>query len=137
MSFIEIQMRFHEGQAVIPNCVNCLAVNRTIVLPDPKGPTIDGIDASAAPMRATLESLRLTVYLIENWEFYHARAGEVHCGINAMRRVKTLSWWETDPALSKRPWRWSALPIPAAQKSRCALKTVTAIILLPSKSPPW
>jgi protein-arginine deiminase len=86
--FITIPALFREGQAVIPNCVNCLVVNNHVILPEPKGPVVDGRDAFAAPIRVAFEALGLSVHFIDNWEPYHVRAGEVHCGTNAVRRVR-------------------------------------------------
>ena len=51
--------------------------------------SIEHDDAFAAPMRAAFESLGPTVNFVDNWKSYQVRAGEVHCGTNAIRRVET------------------------------------------------
>ncbi len=73
--------------AVIPNMVNGVTVNGPYILPDPHGPIVDGVDVFAAPVQRALSALGLIVHIVDDWEPYHVRAGELHCGTNALRRV--------------------------------------------------
>ena len=99
--FIEIPALFRDGVAVFPNCVNCLVVNRTVIVPDPRGPLVDGEDVFAASIRESLTQLGLIVHFIDIWEPYHVRRGEIHCGTNAVRWVGTRPWWEIGWVCSK------------------------------------
>jgi protein-arginine deiminase len=77
---LELPALFRDGLPIIPNPVNCLVVNNTIFLPDPCFAPL------AEAMQKPLEALGLTVHLIDIWEPYHTRSGEIHCGTNAIRR---------------------------------------------------
>ena len=93
--FIEIPVLFKDGVAVIPNCVNGLICNGHVILPDPLGPRVNGEDAFAMAVRAPLESIGVEVHFVDIWEPYHAGAGEVHCGTNAIRRLRQPVWWNS------------------------------------------
>lgn len=93
--FIEIPVLFKDGVAVIPNCVNGLICNGHVILPNPFGPWVDGEDAFATAIRVALTALGVKVHFVDNWEPYHLRDGEVHCGTNAIRRVRQPAWWNT------------------------------------------
>lgn len=91
---IDIPVLFQDGIAVIPNGVNSLVCNGHAIIPDPVGPICDGVDAFAAPIQAALTGLGLTVHFVDIWEPYHLWRGEIHCGTNAIRRLRHGSWWE-------------------------------------------
>jgi protein-arginine deiminase len=93
--FIEMPVLFRRGIAVIPNSVNSLVCNQQIIIPDPTGPQINGQDPFAAAIRQSLEPLGLQVHLVDDWEPFHARGGEIHCGTNAIRRIGGPRGWES------------------------------------------
>jgi len=35
----------------------------------------------------------LSVRFLDIWEPYHTRSGEIHCGTNAIRRLRDGRWW--------------------------------------------
>jgi Protein-arginine deiminase (PAD) len=61
------------------------------------GNTVDVLEGF---MKSILESLGNTVHFIDDFECYHAMAGEVHCGTNAVRKPPeehagfTARWWD-------------------------------------------
>ncbi|MGI5864082.1 MAG: protein-arginine deiminase family protein [Myxococcales bacterium] len=79
-----------------PGTVNGVALDEhNYVAPDPHGPVIDGQDIFKAQLERALAPFGYTVHWVEDWGLYHALAGEVHCGSNAVREVPEVKWWET------------------------------------------
>jgi protein-arginine deiminase len=91
--FIFLPVLFKDGLAVIPNGVNGLMVNGHYIVPAPCGPEIAGRDIWAEAIRTPLERLGVKVHFVDIWEPYHTRAGEIHCGTNAIRRPARADWW--------------------------------------------
>ncbi len=83
--FIEIPVLFEHGGTLIPNGVNSLVCNGHILVPKPFGPVIEGLDIFETAVRTNLESLGNRVWFVDEWYSLHKRAGEVHCGTNAIR----------------------------------------------------
>ena len=90
---IAVPCLFKDGLAVIPNMVNSLVLGRDLILPSPVGPVIEGEDLFQKPMRSSLEPLGLRLHFVDIWEPYHVRSGEIHCGTNAIRRLRNPVWW--------------------------------------------
>jgi protein-arginine deiminase len=86
-AFVELPALFAEGKALLPNPVNCLVVGRTLFVPDPLFPPIQ------SHLRARLEPLGLDVRFLDVWDAFHVRGGEIHCGTNAVRRLRDSQWW--------------------------------------------
>ena len=84
---------FNRGRAVIPNAVNCLAVNGHLVATQPKGPRDGGKDLFEEAIRAGLAGCAVDITFVDAWRAYHMAAGEVHCGTNTFRRLKNGAWW--------------------------------------------
>ncbi|WP_373045291.1 protein-arginine deiminase family protein [Vulgatibacter sp.] len=77
-----------------PGTVNLLHVDGHVVIPDPFGPVVGGVDLFRADLEARLGALGLEVFFADNWDVYHRNLGEVHCGTNVERRMD-LRWWES------------------------------------------
>ena len=92
---IEIPALFADGLAVIPNMVNCLVLGRDLVIPAPAGPILNGEDAFEKAVRLQLEPLGARLHFVDIWEPYHTRSGEIHCGTNALRRLRNPFWWKS------------------------------------------
>ncbi|MBC8134984.1 MAG: hypothetical protein H8F28_03750 [Fibrella sp.] len=90
---ISLPVLFKEGLAVIPNGVNSLIVGRDVIIPAPNGPKIGTTDLFEAAIRERLEPLGLRLHFVDIHEPYHVRSGEIHCGTNAVRRLKNPRWW--------------------------------------------
>ena len=91
--FAMIPCLFARGRAVIPNAVNCLAVNGHLVATQPKGPREGEKDLFEEAIRAALAGCNVDITFIDAWRAYHQGAGEVHCGTNTFRRLKDTAWW--------------------------------------------
>jgi len=71
--------------ALTPNMVNSLLVGQTLIVPDPHGPVVNGVDVLLQAVRDRLEPLGCQVVSIDDFFPYHCYGGEVHCGTNATR----------------------------------------------------
>jgi protein-arginine deiminase len=77
-----------------PGTVNLLHVDGLVVIAQPFGPSIGGVDPFVADLEQRLGDLGLDVRFADDWELYHAEMGEVHCGTNVVRTMDQR-WWET------------------------------------------
>jgi protein-arginine deiminase len=84
-SFIRVPALFRDGVAVIPNCVNALVCDRTLIVVSPHGPVIGGADAFIAPVAAALQQYGLSLHTIDLWETCHQQWGGLHCATNVLR----------------------------------------------------
>jgi protein-arginine deiminase len=81
-----------------PGTVNLFVIDeRTVAVPDPHGPVINGKDLFKTQLETALAPYQVRVQWVENWNLYHRAAGEVHCGTNAMRAIPSIKWWEVTP----------------------------------------
>jgi len=78
-----------------PGTVNGLSfANNGFAAPEPHGPVINGKDIFKTQLEGALSSVGVTVVWVEDWDLYHALAGEVHCASNSRRDVPdTETWW--------------------------------------------
>ena len=84
-------------KAWFPGMANLLVFNNRVVLPDPFGPIVGGVDQFQKAARDKLVPLGLTVNFIDNVELYHEALGQVHCGSNRImerRSEPEFRWWE-------------------------------------------
>lgn len=84
--------------ALSGDMVNMLVLGANCVIPRPFGPEQGGAgvqyDLFAQNLAATLQGLGLTPHFVDDWDAYHVKAGEVHCGTNVMRRPNAWpAWW--------------------------------------------
>ena len=90
-----------DGKAVAyqPNTVNSFVIGaEDFASAVTHGPVIGGQDPFAAQLEATLGALGISVHWVEDWDWYHRHDGDVHCGMNATRRVPSdFLWWEGAP----------------------------------------
>jgi protein-arginine deiminase len=80
-----------------PGTVNSLVfADNGFASPDPHGPVINGKDIFKQQLEDALGKINVKVAWIEDWDLYHALAGEVHCGSNSRRDVPDAEhWWES------------------------------------------
>ena len=78
--------------------VNMFVIDdKTLAVPDPHGPIIDGKDLFKKQLEDALTPYGYTIRFVDDWNLYHRMAGEVHCGTNAMRAIPSTKWWEVTP----------------------------------------
>lgn len=93
-NIIDIPVLFHargdfyknRAFAETPDMVNCLVLGRTVIVPDPHGPLVNGKDVLLEDVCRKLAPLGCNVRAIDDFDPYHLGGGEVHCGTNAARR---------------------------------------------------
>jgi protein-arginine deiminase len=86
------------SDAITAAMVNMLVINGHCIPPRPFGPVVGGVDRFEEDLRTNLVALGRTVTFIDDWETYHVLSGEVHCGTNTLRRVRSNPrWWEYSP----------------------------------------
>ncbi len=89
-----IEKVYGAGLAYQPGTVNLLFVDGKVVIPDPFGPIIDGVDPFKEDLKKRLGDLGLDVHFADDWDTFHEGEGEVHCGTNVARNLQ-LAWWGT------------------------------------------
>jgi len=89
---------FGQLVAYVPGVVNGVVLpNGVYGPPDTHGPEIGGTDLFKDLLEDELAPAGYTVSWVEDWDFYHLGAGEVHCGSNATHAVPAQPWWESLP----------------------------------------
>jgi protein-arginine deiminase len=91
---IEIPVLFNSDSRWFPdryfaetvNMVNGLLVGNDYIVPDPRGPLVDGKDVLLQAVKDRLEPLGCRVVPLDCFFPYHRWGGEIHCGTNATRR---------------------------------------------------
>jgi protein-arginine deiminase len=68
------------------NMVNGLLLGNDYIVPDPRGPLVNGKDVLLQAVRDRLEPLGCRVVPLDCFDPYHRWGGEIHCGTNATRR---------------------------------------------------
>jgi protein-arginine deiminase len=105
---VEMPFLFEEqfGQKVAynPGTANLLAVGDNLAIAKPWGPVIDGVDIFEADLEARLgtptnqlgsDGMGLMVKFVDDWDWYHALLGEVHCGSNIDAAPPAgEQWWK-------------------------------------------
>ncbi|MGC1306582.1 MAG: protein-arginine deiminase family protein [Phormidesmis sp.] len=89
---------FEDGRtaAYFPNMINHLVLENTSLVPQPKGPMINGKCAFESAFEQAVPERN--VRFIENWYAYHEQMGEVHCGTNTRRHpFPNEHWWNYKP----------------------------------------
>ncbi len=85
--------RWYPGRyfAETVNMVNGLLLGNDYIVPDPRGPLVDGRDVLLQAVRDRLEPLGCRVVPLDCFDPYHRWGGEIHCGTNATRRRASVS----------------------------------------------
>ena len=81
-----------DGSALTPNMVNGLIVNGHVIMADPDGPVLDGVDVMQQTVRDLLQGSGTQVHFIDD-RLYHRWGGDVHCATNAQRHGFAPNWW--------------------------------------------
>jgi protein-arginine deiminase len=95
---IEIPVLFNSDNRWFPgryfaetvNMVNGLLLGNDYIVPDPRGPLVNGKDVLLQAVKDRLEPLGCRVVPLDCFYPYHRWGGEIHCGTNATRRRTLL-----------------------------------------------
>jgi protein-arginine deiminase len=98
-----------DGSSYVPCMVNAALANGHLLVSDPFGPRVSGIDLIQQDLQNRLSSLPLTIHFLDDRQ-YHLWSGNVHCATNLRRtpdvapvypqdgaRVPDWSTYEADP----------------------------------------
>ncbi|XP_048375402.1 protein-arginine deiminase type-3-like isoform X2 [Sphaerodactylus townsendi] len=87
------------GKAVayFPDLVNMLVLGKYLGIPKPFGPVIHEQCCLEEEVRRLLEPLGLSCTFIDDFETYHVKLGEIHCGTNVRRKPFSFKWWNVIP----------------------------------------
>jgi protein-arginine deiminase len=83
--------------ALTGGVVNMLVANKRCGICKPFGPVVAGKDLFEEDVKTKLTPLGLTVQFIDDWNLYHVKEGEVHCGTNTRRKDRSFPWWQFVP----------------------------------------
>lgn len=84
-----------EGSSLFPNMVNSAVLNGYLLIADPDGPVIDGVDALQEEMRKLLTGVPITPFFLDDTP-YHKWSGNVHCATNIQREGPSKPWFELE-----------------------------------------
>jgi protein-arginine deiminase len=76
-----------------PDSVNLLTADGRVLVPEPFGPVINGVDPFKQVVQERLEGLGLVVFWADDWDLLHRNFGEIHCGTNVARTMDQ-AWWQ-------------------------------------------
>ncbi len=86
---------FERAGAEMPDTPNFLRYGTTVIMPRPHGPVVGGRDYIETDAVGRLMPHGLSPRFAEQWDILHAALGEVHCGSNPVRNIRTdVRWWE-------------------------------------------
>lgn len=81
--------------ALIPDMVNCLIDGNNAVVAKPFGPVVNGKDVFEEYVKSAFGA-GYTVSFIDDWDTYHRKQGEVHCGTNTKRIYPEKKWYRDE-----------------------------------------
>jgi protein-arginine deiminase len=95
MPFLE--QSIPEGSvAYQPGTVNLLHFDGHVLIADPFGPNVGGVDVFKQDLDTRLSATGLVTHYVDDWNTYHRNNGEVHCATNVLRVVPHQHpWWES------------------------------------------
>ncbi|MBN2246813.1 MAG: hypothetical protein JW755_13330 [Candidatus Aminicenantes bacterium] len=94
--FIRIPALFTEnGSSLFPNMVNSVVLNGYLLIADPDGPVINGVDVLQAEVRRLLSEVPLGPFFLDDTQ-YHKWSGNVHCATNVRREASSKVWFELE-----------------------------------------
>jgi protein-arginine deiminase len=79
-----------------PGTVNLLHFDGHVLIADPFGPNVGGVDVFKQDLDTRLSATGLVTHYVDDWNTYHRNNGEVHCATNVLRVVPHQHpWWES------------------------------------------
>ncbi|XP_041845801.1 protein-arginine deiminase type-2-like [Melanotaenia boesemani] len=86
----------YRAVAYYPDMVNMIVLGKSLGIPKPFGPKVNGRCALEAEMCSLMEGLGLSCTFIDDFASYHKLLGEVHCGSNVRRKPFDFKWWNLE-----------------------------------------
>ncbi len=77
---------------IFPNMINALFINGHLVMADPAGPIVDGVDQLQNYMRREFSDSGIEIHFVDDRQ-YHKWSGNVHCATNVAREGFEPNWW--------------------------------------------
>ncbi|MEL7038978.1 MAG: protein-arginine deiminase family protein [Cyanobacteria bacterium J06592_8] len=98
---IEVPVIFgYSGYAWWPNLVNTVSVNGVLLVPNPRGPLIDGRDYTQEDFRRRLVVSGMNLNFLDD-SYYQELKGDLYTGTNTTRESLEQPFWEILPANSR------------------------------------
>jgi len=92
--FIRIPALFTEnGSSLFPNMVNSAVLNGYLLIADPDGPMIGGVDVLQEEVKRLLSEVPVKPFFLNDTP-YHKWSGNVHCATNIQREGPFQPWFE-------------------------------------------
>lgn len=92
--FIRIPALFSEdGSSLFPNMVNSAVLNDCLLIADPDGPLIDGVDMLQEEVKRLLSGVPVRPVFLDDTQ-YHKWSGNVHCATNIRREGLSEAWFK-------------------------------------------
>jgi protein-arginine deiminase len=94
--FIRIPALFSEhGSSIFPNMVNSAVLNGYLLIADPDGPVVDGVDLLQEEVKRLLSGVPVHPVFLNDTQ-YHKWSGNVHCATNIRREGHSISWFNNE-----------------------------------------
>jgi len=92
--FIRIPALFsEEGSSLFPNMVNSAVLNDYMLIADPDGPVINGVDLLQEEVKRLLSGVPVRTVFLDDTQ-YHKWSGNVHCATNIRREALSQAWFK-------------------------------------------
>jgi len=92
--FIRIPALFSEGgSSLFPNMVNSAVLNDYLLIADPDGPVINGVDLLQEEVKRLLSGVPVRPVFLDDTQ-YHKWSGNVHCATNIRREGLSGAWFK-------------------------------------------
>jgi protein-arginine deiminase len=94
---IQVPVMFgYSGYAWWPNMVNSVPVNGKLLVSNPRGPMIDGVDYTQERLRQLLLPAGVSVSFLDD-RYYQELKGNVQSATNTVRKPEERSFWQSLP----------------------------------------
>jgi len=91
---IRIPALFSEdGSSLFPNMVNSAVLNDYLLIADPDGPLINGVDLLQEEVKRLLSGVPVRPVFLDDTQ-YHKWSGNVHCATNIRREGLSEAWFK-------------------------------------------
>jgi protein-arginine deiminase len=105
------------GASYVPSMVNAALVNGHLLVSDPVGPVVNGVDLLQQDFRNRLAGTPLTIHFLDD-EQYHKWSGNVHCATNVRRQPQGPEIYPTNaPTSEVQDWSLYQQSTPSNEKS--------------------